>query len=535
VTDAADRSAATDGLARATSATDGRAAGSVAAGILVSRVAGLARFWLFARFFGDGPVADAFNAALRIPNVIRNLLGEGALAAAFVPVYGARLATRDPAAARALANATLGVLLLAASALTLLGIAIAPWLTQVVVPGYDAERAALTTRLVRVLFPMAGLMVLSGWCLAVQNAHRRFLLSYASAAMWSLAQVVLLAGWGGRADDAAQLAWWLAWATLAGAALQLGIQLPVALRAVAPVRPAVRTGDDGAGPVLRNLLPVLLALGVAQLSGLFDVFLASFLPVGSPASLGYANQLMLLPVSVFGVSVAASALPEIAREHATAQAEAIRARIRAGWSRMLFYVVPSAVAFVAFGDVCVGILYRSGAFGLAEQRRVHAILAAYALALVSYGSVRLLASAHHALQDYRTPLRASMVAVALSAAIAAALALPWRTHPFSPVALALGSALGSYANLALLARGLRGRLGPLTDAAMRGAARRMVLASLLAGALALAPRLLLDGAHPWLLGVPVLATYGVGYLVVSWWWGSAEAARWLRRPARGRG
>ena len=154
---------------------------------------------------------------------------------------------------------------------------------------------------------------------------------------------------------------------------------------------------------------MVVALGVVQLSSLIDLQIASFLPRGSASNLAYANLIVLLPVSLFGVSVAASALPEFSRDSGAARIDALRERLRGGWQRILFYIVPCAFAFVAYGDLCVGILLRYGRFGAPEQHAVRLVLGASALGLVSFASVKLLASAHYALQDYRTPLRASLV------------------------------------------------------------------------------------------------------------------------------
>ena len=509
----------------------GRSAFVVGAGILISRVVGLLRNTAFAYYFGSGAASDAYNAAFKIPNAVRNLLGEGTLSASFVPVYSRMLVRDDPKAAKALANAVLGLLLVAVSLLTLAGIAAAPILTTVLAPGFDPATQALTTRLTRVLFPMTGLMVLSGWCLGIQNSHRRFFWSYASAALWSMAQIVLLLVWGRRAPDAMTLAYWLAWATLGGAVLQIAAQMPEVLRLVGSIRPSLDQSAEGVKQTLRNILPVVTALGVVQISSFIDLQIASYLPRGAAT-----NTLAMLPVSLFGVSVAAAALPEFARDSGTLALEALLERLRGGWQRILFYIVPSAVVFITLGDYCVGILYRAGRFGAAEQQSVHWVLAAYAVGLVSFGSVKLLGSAYYALQDYRTPLRASIASIIVSAAVSIGIAVPMRSLPMAAAGIALGSAMGSYVNLAILSRGLRQRLGTLYTPAMWRGTRRIVFAATVAGVLSAMLRLAQErwfpDLHPRMAGLPVLAGFGVTYLVVAWGMGSAEAARWLRLPQR---
>jgi len=510
-----------------------RSASVVFAGILISRLLGLVRQMLFARFFASGAEADAFTAAFKIPNLLRNLLGEGTLSASFVPVYSRMLGASDVAGSRALAAAVLGLLMAGVSVLTVIGIAAAPILTSIFAPGFDAERAELTTRLTRVLFPMTAVMVLSGWCLGVQNSHRRFFWSYASAALWSLAQIVLLLWWGTAARSLAQLAWWLAWATLAGSLLQVAAQLPEVIRLVGGIRPTLDRQVEGVMQTMRNLGPVLLSLGVVQVSSLIDLQIASYLPQGAASNLYYANLIALLPVSLFGVSVAAASLPEFARDSGAARTEALLERLRGGWQRILFYIVPCAAVFLVYGDLCVGLLFRSGAFGAREQFAVSLVLGAYAVGLVSFASVKLLASAHFALQDYRTPLRASLASLVVSAIGAAALAYPLRRSAWGAAAVALGSALGSFVNVTVLIRGLTGRLGALYTPAMWSGTRRILLATLAAVLVALPVRWWLRAMHPMLGGPPTLAAFGIGYLLSAWWMGSREAARLLRRAPRG--
>jgi putative peptidoglycan lipid II flippase len=527
-----------------------RAAGMVAAGIMVSRVFGLLRTWAFARYFGAGVAADAYNAAVKIPNFVRTLLGEGAISASFIPVYTEALERGDERGARSLAGAVLGILLAAVSVLTIVGILLAPALVGLVAGGLNAESEALAIRLTRIMFPMTGLMVLSGWCLAIQNSHRRFFMSYASAALWSLAQIVLLFGWGttatagsappplfglaARIGDPTELAWWLAWATLAGAVLQIGAQLPQVIALVRPMRISLDRAVPGVAKTLRNFGPVVLALSAVQISSFIDTRIASQLPTGAIANINYAAQLYTLPVSLFGLSVAAASLPDFSRDtlHAT---NVLRDRLRLGWVRILFYIIPSTLVFVLYGDLVITLLLRSGRFGQEETELVHWVLAAYAIGLVGYSSVKLLASAHYAFNDYRTPLRASVFAIITSAILALSLALPFRHSLRGAAGIALGSALGSYVNLALLAVGLRKRVGPLYDAVMWKGTLRIIGATAIASAVAYPVRRVLETAsfipdrwRPYVVALGTLAAFGGIFLVAAYAAGSLEAARWLR-------
>src|SRR5215813_2143394 len=171
----------------------GRSAIFVAAGILTSRLAGFVRLRAFAYYFGlESEAADAFNAGFRIPNFLQNLFGEGALSASFIPVYAALLAREDRREADRVAGAVAAILALLVSGLVLLGVLATPLLIDAIAPGFTGAKRELTIQIVRILFPRAGLLVLSAWCLGVHNSHHRFLLSYAAPVMWNAAMIATM-------------------------------------------------------------------------------------------------------------------------------------------------------------------------------------------------------------------------------------------------------------------------------------------------------------------------------------------------------
>ena len=492
-----------------------RGARLVGAGIIVSRVLGLVRGKVMSYYVGSSLQADAYTAALRIPNVLRNLLGEGAISASFVPVYAAALERGDEKGARAMANALLGVLLAGVAVLTLAGIASAPLLTSLLTHGYVGAKAELTTRLMRVLFPMTGLMVLSGWCLGVQNAHRRFFMAYASGAVWSAVQIGLLLVAGPGAPDLTTLVWWLSWATLAGSALQIAAQVPQVLRLMGSVRPSLDTAAPGLRETIANFLPVVGALGLFQISGFIDIQIASFLPEGSLANLNYANQIYMLPLSLFGVAAAAAALPQMARDTARGNVAALGPGLARGWERVVFYTIPSAVAFIGIGDCIVGLLNEGGKFSREQRVLVHGILAAYALGLVAYSSSRLLASSYQASRNYRRPLISAAWAIAVSAAVGVSLALSFRTRTFAVAGLALGGAVGAHVNLVLLWRGLRRQIGAIDLSGPVRVARRTLAVSVAALVPSLALRLVMSGRSIQLTALLVIPVFCVTFLLIA--------------------
>lgn len=416
-----------------TTAARGRrgASGAVAAGILLSRLSGLVRESALAGFLGTGAAADAFRAAFRIPNLLQNLLGEGVLSASFIPVYSRLLEDGREEDAGRVAGAIVGFLLLVVGALALLGIVAAEPLTDVVAGGFTGARRDLTITLVRVLFPGAAFLVLSAWCLGVLNSHRRFFLSYVAPVVWNGAQVAVLVALGltvyaGASSDpsgpeAAGLAVALAWGAVAGGALQLAVQLPGVLRAEPHLRWSLRRTTP-VRQVLRAFVPVVGARGVVQLSAYLDVLLASFLVIGAPAVLGFAQILYLLPVSLFGMSVAAAELPELSRLGVDRRDDVAR-RVEQGLGRIATFVVPTAAVYLLAGDLVVGALFQRGAFGRTQTIQTWLVLGGYAVGLFATTASRLLQSALYATGRPRVPARASTVRVLVSTALGIVLML----------------------------------------------------------------------------------------------------------------
>src|SRR5256885_6226052 len=178
----------------------------VAVGILCSRVFGLIRQRVFAHYFGLTPSADAFTAGFRIPQFLVNLFGEGALSASFIPVYAALIARGERKAADRVAGAVFSLMSVAVSVIVLVCMLATPLLIDVIAPGFTGETRQLTIRIVRVLFPGMGLMVLSAWCLGVLNSHHKFLISYSAPVVWNVAMIVTLVVFGGRGTALPQLA-----------------------------------------------------------------------------------------------------------------------------------------------------------------------------------------------------------------------------------------------------------------------------------------------------------------------------------------
>jgi putative peptidoglycan lipid II flippase len=495
-----------------------RADTMVAAGILASRLSGLARTTIFSYFFGmQAEAADAFTAAVRIPNLLQNLFGEGALSGSFIPIHaGLRAQGRDAEAAQA-ARTVFALLMLLMSVLVLIGVLMTPTLIPVIANGFKGEKRELTIRLVRILFPGAGMLVAAAWCLAVLNSHGKFLLSYASGVAWNAAMVgaLLLFGPGNR-HQLDHLAVMLAWGSVVGSFLQFAVQAPMAFR--------LSSGGGGLGfsePVrraVRDFFPVLISRGAIQISAFIDQYIASYLPTGAVTGLNATSLIYTLPVSLFGISVSAAQLPSLSRDAALAETTKLRERIDRGLERLTFFVVPSAVAFAAVGDVIAGVILQHGRFSAQDSRIVWGMLAGAAIGLVASTQSRLYSVAHYALGDTKKPLRFALIRIALVTVLGylCALVIPPRIGVpamWGTAGLTASAGAAGWIEFALLRRSLSRRIGPTGVNISRMA---VLWGSALAGAaVAWGVRLATPWTDPLARGALILPAFGLTYLACT--------------------
>jgi len=510
-----------------------RSSALVAFGILCSRLTGFIRQRFFAQYFGLSDSADAFMAAFRIPNFLQNLFGEGALSASFIPVYAALVAREEREEAARVAGAVAALLALVTGVLVLLGVFATPLLVAVIAPGFEGEKRQLTIAIVRILFPGAGLLVLSAWCLGILNSHRRFLLSYIAPVTWNVSMIAALVWWG-DVTPLPRLAVILAFAALVGSALQMLVQLPTVLKLVPNLRFRLQLSEHVRATV-RNFVPVFVSRGVVQISAYIDEVLASLLPTGAVTGLANAQLLYTLPVSLFGLSVSAAALPAMSGAVGLNATDALRGRVNTGLRQIAFFVVPSAVAFLMLGDVVAAALFQTGRFSYGDAVYVWGILAGSSVGLLATTLARLYSSTYYALRDTRTPLRFALVHVGIATVLGylAAIVLPpmlgippvWGT-----VGLTTAASIAGWIELLLLRRSLNRRIGetglPISLSV------RLWSAAFVAAAIAWAIKLRLPEAHPIMRAALILLPYGTVYLGLTAVLGVAEARRVLTRVRR---
>jgi putative peptidoglycan lipid II flippase len=510
----------------------GRSAALVTAGIILSRLFGLVRQRVVAHYFGVSILADAIQSAFQIANITQNLLGEGTLSASFIPVYARLRAGGRTREAKAFALSALGFLLLAAVAASLAGVAFAPWITRAIAPGFGEEALASAIPIVRVLFPMTGLLVLYAWGLGVLNAHRRFFLSYAAPVLLSLAQIVGLVVFGeGLGLRREALAMALAWSAIAGAGLQLLVLLAAARLLLGGLRPRFDRSDPNLHEAARRLPGVLLGRGVIQISGLIDAALVSFLGAGARAVFGYAQLIYLLPMSVLGTGEAAVSLPEMASDTADLDRErqnaSLRGRLGASLAQVTTLAVPTTLILALLGGEILRVLLQSGKFDQEATTRVQAVVTAYAFALIANASARVLTTTAYAIGDTRTPARYAIYRVVVST-VGSLVLMQW----LDVVGVVLGAVIAAWVETLALGWKLRQRLGGLGLEEIPAARAAALGAISIAPALALKAVLPSDFEHGFVGSLLVLAVAGGAFAVAAPALGLFDLRQILRRGRR---
>jgi putative peptidoglycan lipid II flippase len=510
--------------------TSSRNAVLVGSGILFSRIIGLIRERIFAHYFGNSDAADAFKAALKIPNLLQNLFGEGALSSSFIPVYASLLASGRREEANRVARVVGTILVLVMSILVLAGVLATPFLIDLIAPGFEGTKREFTIRMVRILFPGVGVLVFSAWCLGILNSHRHFFLPYAAPVLWNLAMIAALLGFGSTMQSY-PLAEIVAWGSVAGSVLQFGIQLPTVWRLAGRFRFQFDTVSSSVRTVIRNFIPGIASRGVNQVSSYIDVTLASLLPTaGAVAALAYAQTIYLLPVSLFGMSVSNAELPEMASQTGSGEAfaAAIRERLNGALQRVSFFIIPSVAAFLALGDSVVSLLYQTGKFTRGDVDYVWAVLAGYTAGLLASTLGRLYTSAYWALRDTRTPLRFAALRVLLTAGLGWFLAFPatrWAgiPAPMGLVGLTIASGIAAWIEFTLLRASMNRKIGR-TGLHAPDVAKLWGMA-ITSAAVAFAVKLGTRGLSPLVSGAIVLSVFGIVYFGATAASGVAESKK----------
>ncbi|AKS42514.1 murein biosynthesis integral membrane protein MurJ [Wenzhouxiangella marina] len=438
---------------------------------LVSRLLGLVRDIVIARWFGASAATDAFVAAFKIPNFLRRLFAEGSFSLAFVPVLSEYKERGDHEALRSLIDATTGVLLAVLLVITAIGVLAAPWVISLFAPGFRENPAqfALATEMLRVTFPYLMLIALTALAGGILNTLGRFALPALTPALLNVSLIVAAVVFSAQFEEPIKA---LAWGVLVAGLLQLGFLLPSLARHGVLPRPRPDFRHPGVRRILRLMVPTLFGSSVAQISLLLDVLIASLLFTGSISWLYYADRMMEFPLGLFGVALSTVILPALSGLHAGGQSGRFRRTM--DWALLLGVVVgiPAAVGLAVLAEPVIIALFQYGAFDPESARMAALALMVYCLGLPAFMGVKILAPGYFSRQDTATPVKIAIIALSTNmllnvtyVLLLAAWLSGWdfsgglfetlAAQPGVHVGLALASASSAWLNAGLLWRGLR--------------------------------------------------------------------------------
>ena len=509
-----------------------RFAATVGGFTMLSRVLGFARDILIAAFLGASAAGDAFFVAFKLPNLFRRLFAEGAFNLAFVPLFAGALASDGRTAARAFAEDALSVLLWALLAVVVLAQIAMPWLMLAIAPGFadDPAKFDLTVYLARLTFPYLLFISLVSLLGGLLNSLDRFAAAAAAPVLLNLCLIGSLLAFARTGQTPAHaLAWgvtaaglvqflWLAW-NCKRANMLPRLPLP-------SLTPAVKN-------LLVLMLPAVVGAGVMQLNLVVDMIIASLLSDGSVSHLYYADRVVQLPLGVIGVAIGTALLPTLSRQVGEKQTDAAFNSQNRAIEYSLLLTLPAAAALIVIAMPVIHVLFERGAFDANATMITAGVLTAYGVGLPAFVLVKVLAPGYFARKDTRTPVRAAIWALVANVVLNLAF-----IKPFGVIGIALASALSSWLNVVLLAKGLHGRGYFKPDRLLRRRVPRMLIACVVMALLLLAFSKVVD---PWLeggLGLKVLALLGLVLLGVSSFAMVAtaiEAMRWrdLKMALRG--
>ncbi|MCK7545435.1 murein biosynthesis integral membrane protein MurJ [Marinobacter bryozoorum] len=425
-----------------------RSSGVVGVMTMLSRVLGLVRDMVIARYFGAGAGADAFFVAFKIPNFLRRLFAEGAFSQAFVPVLSSYREQGDITEVRRLVNAVAGSLGLVLLAVTVVAMAGSPVLTAVFAPGFtdDAVKFGLASDMLRITFPYLLLISLTAFAGAILNSYDRFAVPAFTPVILNLSMISAAIFMTPLMDEPVMA---LAWGVFIAGALQLFFQLPFLMRLGLMPRPRVDYRHEGVRRILKLMAPALFGVSVSQINLLLDTVLASFLQTGSVSWLYYSDRLSELPLGVFGIAIGTVILPNLSRKHASQSRDEFAATVDWAVRAVLLIGLPAAVALVLLAEPLIATLFHYGEVTDRDVAMSAQSLRAYSLGLLAFMLIKVLAPGFFAREDTRTPVKIGVIAMVANMVFNLALILP-----LAHAGLALATSLSAWLNAFLLWRGL---------------------------------------------------------------------------------
>jgi putative peptidoglycan lipid II flippase len=393
-----------------------KAAGVIGLAVMCSRLLGLVREQTFAALFGGGAAMDAFTAAFRIPNLLRDLFAEGALSTAFVTTFSKTIARSGDAAAWRLANKVATMTAAVLGVICIAGMVFSSPLVGVLAPGFDPQKAALTAELTRIMFPFILLVSLAALVMGMLNAKNVFGVPAMASSFFNVGSIVFGVGLGFWFDPhfGPRALIGLAIGTLCGGALQLAVQLPSVRRLGYGYQPDFRWRDAGVGAILALMGPSVIAASTTQFNVLINSMFASTLGDGAIFWLAIAFRLMQLPLGLFGVALGTVTLPLLSRLVVGGRMDAFRSELARAMRLAFLLTVPSTLGLMVLAEPIISVLYQHGKFSAFQAAQAAGALRFYAIGLAGYAALKVLVNAFYALERRKTPMMVSFLAVGLN-------------------------------------------------------------------------------------------------------------------------
>ncbi|MBA3693083.1 MAG: murein biosynthesis integral membrane protein MurJ [Acidobacteria bacterium] len=477
-----------------------KSAGIVSIAVMFSRVLGLVREMIFARYFGAGFLYDAYQAAFTIPNVLRDLFAEGALSAAFVKVFTDYQINKSEAEAWKLASLVLNALAVILSVVTILGILCTPYLVSIVASGFSPEKAALTVTMTQIMFPFILLVALAAVAMGVLNTKGIFGIPASASTVFNVVSILVGLGFaywlsGGSWDVAqdkytvpAVSAQWailgMAIGTLIGGAAQFAMQIPSLLKVGFRFSPILSFTDEGVKKIMRLMAPAILGTSAVQINVLVNLAFVSSID-GGRSWLSYAFRLMQFPIGVFGVAIGTASIPVLSRMASEGKFNDFRKTLSSSLNLVFLMTLPSACGLIILGEPIIRLLYSRGAFKESDVPMTAYALAGYSIGLTGYAAIKILSPAFYALDDAKTPMIIAVCSIAVNA-LASFLFRNWLSNfgvspeypsGYGHVGVALATSSVALVNFFALALMMRKRIGRIDGRAIISAFMRIAIAS----------------------------------------------------------
>ncbi len=452
---------------------------SVSSATMVSRILGYLRDMVIANVFGAGLAADAYFVAYRIPNLLRRLLGEGALSASLIPVFSEYRERRGEEEARVFIQGISRVLSVLLVFITVGGIITAPLIVRLIAPGFisDTEKFRLTVTLTRIMFPFLLAISFAALSMGILNTLHYFFIPALAPCFLSISEILFVLFICPLLETPIK---GLAAGVLMGGFAQFAFQLPAiykngyGLSFWRKLREAI--SHPGVKRVGLLMLPAAWGLSVVQINVFVDTILATLLEEGSVTALYYATRLYHLPLALFGTAVSTVTLPLFSHARAIRKERRWKEIFSLGNRMVLFTLLPSAMGFMIIGKPIIALLFERGAFDSVATVRTSWALLFYALGLVAFGAMRILVAGFYSLEDTRTPVKVATAACLLNIVLNLALMGPLKVG-----GLALATSLAGGFNVIALFIILRKKLGPLGGKEILISLMKFLLATILTG------------------------------------------------------